>query len=248
MTRKTWSVVATAIAMLLSAASILPASAAPAADPLAGAPATGECRNYSMKSFMAAHEDSPAVDCAGPHTALVVGVAIAPNKYDLSGKPSAGLQRFALKACTDPWANAIGAGHKQLHLVVYTRSWFTPTKAQQAAGARWVRCDVNAYDDGGLGDLPATTPFVAGGIDSGDRRCLTGKQNVVPCTSSHKWISRGIVKVPDGRFSVARQDAVAKRRCGSTLKRSDRRFLWWRISESSWKSGERHVTCYGSGG
>ena len=248
MTRSTWSVIATAIAMLLSAASIPPVAAAPAADPLAGAPAVGECRAYTIKDRQGLHEDSPAVDCAGPHTALVVGVAIAPDKHDLSGKPSPGLQRFVLKACDDAWDAALGTSHAQDHLVVYTRSWFTATKAQQAAGARWVRCDINAYDDGRLGNLPATTPFVDGNIDKGDRRCLTRKLNVVPCTSGHKWISRGIVKMSDGRFSVARQDAFAKRRCQSTIKRSDRRYLWWRVSESAWKSGERHITCFGSGG
>ena len=82
MTRSTWSVVTTALAMLLTAASTMPASAAPAAaDPLAGAPAVGECRAYSLKDREGLHEDSPAVDCAGPHTALVVKVKIAPDKY-----------------------------------------------------------------------------------------------------------------------------------------------------------------------
>ncbi|MBL0749197.1 septum formation family protein [Nocardioides baculatus] len=248
-TRSTWSVIATAIALLLSAPSILPANAAPADDPLAGAAAVGECRAYTIKDFESAHESSAAVDCAGPHTALVVAVKIVPKRVKLSGAPSAGLQRFVTKACNDAWGNAIGAGHKQGHLVVYTRSWFTPTKSQLAAGARWVRCDVNAYDDKQLGNLPPVTPFVDGGIDAGDRRCLTGKLNVVPCTASHQWISRGIVKMPDGRYSVARQDAFAKRRCPSAIqKRVDKRFLWWRVSESSWRSGERHITCYGNGG
>ena len=249
MTRSTWSVVTTALAMLLTAASTMPASAAPAAaDPLAGSPAVGECRAYSLKDREGLHEDSPAVDCAGPHTALVVKVKIAPDKYKLSGKPSAGLQRFVSKTCDGAWDAATGTTHKQDHLVVYTRSWFSPTKAQLAAGARWIRCDVNAYDDNQLGNLPAATPFVDGGIDSGDRRCLTGKLNVVPCTASHQWISRGIVKMSDGPFSVARQDAFAKKRCPGVVKRADRRYLWWRVTEASWKAGERHITCYGNGG
>ena len=43
------------------------------------------------------------------------------------------------------------------------------------------------------------------------------------------------------------RDAVARRRCPSTLKGSDTRFLWWRVSESGWKAGERHVVCFGNG-
>lgn len=234
--------------MLLTATSLLPASAAPvAADPLAGAPAVGECRSYIAKDRMNNHEESAAVDCAGPHTALVVEVAIAPSRYDLSGDPNAQLARFVGKTCKSAWNDAIGASHAQSHLVVYTASWFVPSKAQLAEGARWIRCDVNAYDNNQLGNLPTTTPFVDGNIDRGDRRCLTAKTAVVPCTASHKWIARGIVRAPDGPYSASRQDAFAKRRCPSTLKRSDSRFLWWRVSKSSWKSGERHIACYGDG-
>ncbi|MCF6376368.1 septum formation family protein [Nocardioides KLBMP 9356] len=248
MTRSTWSVVATAIAMLITTAAALPAGASQSADPLAGAPGVGECRAYTIEDREGMHESSPAVDCAGPHTALVVAVEIVPKRIKLTGKPSARLQRFVSRTCKDPWNAAIGASHRQTHLVVYTASWFAPSKAQVKAGARWIRCDVNAYDDRELGNLPVTTPFVSGGIDPGDRRCLTRKRNVVPCTSSHTWISRGVVTAPDGRYSVARQDAFAKRRCPKVIKRADRRFLWWRVSEASWKSGERHITCYGNGG
>ena len=248
MTRSAWSVVTTAVATLLTASTVVPASAAPAAaDPLAGAPAVGECRSYTADDRLENHEDSPAVDCNGPHTALVVKVAIAPDKYDLSGRPSAQLQRFAAETCQGAWKDAIGASHTQQHMVVYIASWFAPSKAQLAEGARWIRCDVNAFDNRQLGNLPAATPFVDGNIDRGDRRCLTAKTAVVPCTASHKWIVRGLVRAPDGPYSTARQDAFAKKRCQRTLKRSDSRVLWWRVSKPSWQAGERHIACYGNG-
>lgn len=251
MTRTTWSVITTAVATLLSMAAILPAGAqstAAAGDPMAGAPAVGECRTYSADDRMGWKEDSPAVDCAGPHTALVVKVEIAPSKYDLSGKPNTQLNAFAYKTCIPAWRNAVGANHVQSHLAVYTYSWFTPTKAQLELGARWIRCDVNAYDGQGLGNLPRTTPFVDGNIDKVDRKCLNTKGYITSCANPHRWISRGLITVPKGSYSTDRQDTVARQRCQSTLKRSDRRYLWIRISESAWKRGERHIVCFGNGG
>ena len=250
MTRSTWSVIATAIVMLLSAAAILPAAAqtgATAGDPLAGAPAVGECRDYTADDRMGWHEDSTAVDCAEPHTALVVKVEIAPSKYDLSGKPNTQLNNFAYETCRPAWRAAVGATHAQSHLVAYTYSWFTPTRSQLELGARWIRCDVNIYDGEKLGNLPGTTPFVDGNIDRVDRKCLNAKRFIVSCASRHTWISRGIVTVPKGPYSVDRQDAVARRRCPSTLRGSDTRFLGWRVSELAWKAGERHVVCFGNG-
>ena len=251
MTRWTWSVIATAAATLLSATASLPASAQPAAagDPLAGAPAVGECRTYTAADRMSYHEDSPAVDCAGPHTALVVKVEIAPSKYDLSGKPNAQLYAYVSETCGPAWKRAVGTTHAQGHLVAYTYSWYTPTKYQLSLGARWIRCDVNAYDGkDGLGDLPQSTPFVDGNIDQVDRKCLDGTGYITSCANPHKWISRGLITVPKGPYSKDRQDAAARSRCQSTLKRSDRRYLWIRISESAWKRGERHIVCFGNGG
>ncbi len=250
MTRSLWSVIATALVTLLSAAATLPAAAqsgATAGDPLAGAAAVGECRNYTADDRMESTEDSSAVDCAGRHTALVVKVEIAPSKYELSGKPNTQLSNFAYETCLPAWRNAVGATHAQSHLVAYTYSWFKPTKSQLELGARWIRCDVNIYDGEKLGDLPSTTPFVDGNIDRVDRKCLNAKRFVVSCASFHRWISRGLVTVPKGPYSVARQDTVARRRCPSTLKGSDTRVLWWRISEFAWKAGERHVVCFGNG-
>lgn len=248
MTRTTRSVITTALAMLLSAA-ILPAASAPAAasDPLAGAPTVGECRSYTAEDRMGWTEDSGPSDCASRHTAVVVKVEIAPSKYELAGRPSAQLLDFARETCQPAWQQAVGVTHAQGHLVAYTWTWFAPTKAQLALGARWIRCDVNIYDGQALGALPASTPFVDGNIDRVDRKCLTAKGFVTSCANSHKWISRGIITVPAGAYSTARQDTVARRKCQGTLKRSDARYLWIRISEVAWKAGERHMVCFGNG-
>ena len=248
MTRTIRSVFATAVAMLLSAA-ILPATAAPAgaSDPLAGAPTVGECRTYTAKVRMGWTEDSAATDCASRHTGLVVKVAIAPSKYELSGRPNAQLLAFVHDTCLPAWRQAVGATHAQSHLTAYTYSWFAPTKAQLALGARWVRCDVNIWAGQELGALPTGTPFVAGNIDRVDRKCLTAKGYITSCANAHTWVSRGIVTASKGAYSVERQDAVARRKCQGTLKRSDRRYLWARISEADWKAGERHLVCFGNG-
>jgi len=248
MTRWSWSVIATAaIPTLLSVVAILPAAAGASGDPLAGAPAVGECRDYTAETRRGWNDDSAPVSCDDRHTALVVKVASAPSKYDLSGKPSTQLLNFASDTCLPAWRSAVGVTHAQRHLVAYTYSWFAPTKAQLAQGARWIRCDVNIDNGEKLGRLPSRAPFVEGDIDRIDRKCLNGKRLVVSCANPHEWISRGLVTVPKGPFSIQRQDSIARRRCTSTLKRSDRRYLWSRISESSWRAGERHIVCFGNG-
>lgn len=75
-------------------------------------------------------------------------------------------------------------------------------------------------------------------------RCLTRSYLVVACTEAHAWFSRGVVAVPDGRYSVERIDAAARGRCPQVLHRGDRRYLWIRPTEYAWTGGERHVTCY----
>lgn len=249
MTRWTSSVISTAVSVLLAAALVpTAASSASAADPMAGAPAVGECRNYGPKEFSSPHEDSVSIDCASDHTGLVVAVAVVPDKYDLSGTPNTQLATYASKTCRSAWRRTIGASHAQEHLIVYRGAWFVPTASQLEQGARWLRCDVTAL--GGkkkLGDLPQATPFVTGNIDRGDRICMDRTTYYVSCSQPHAWISRDIVTAPKGGYSEARQDTFARKRCPSTLQRSDRRYKWVRVSEAAWKAGERDIVCYGNG-
>jgi hypothetical protein len=241
----------TAAAALLTIASTLLAGAAPvaAADPLVGAPAVGECRDYGPDELYSPHEESTPVDCGSDHTGLVVAVTVVPDEYALSATPDAQLGAYASKTCRSAWRRTIGASHAQAHQIVYRGAWFVPTESQLAQGARWLRCDVTAL--GGkdrLGDLPRATPFVDGAIDRGDRRCIDRKNYYVSCSQPHEWISRGIVTAPKGRYSEKAQDAFASRRCPSTLKRSsDSRYKWERVSKAAWKAGERHIVCFGNG-
>lgn len=250
-TARARSVVTTAAAALLTVASTLLAAAAPvaAADPLLGAPAVGECRDYGPDQFLSPHEESTPVDCGSDHTGLVVAVAVVPDEYALSATPDAELGAYASKTCRSAWRRTIGASHVQSHQIVYRGAWYVPTEAQLAQGARWLRCDVVAL--GGkdrLGTLPRATPFVDGAIDRGDRICMDRKSYYVSCAQPHAWISRGVITAPKGRYSEKAQDAFAGKRCLSTLKRSsDRRYRWVKVSKAAWKAGERHIVCFGNG-
>lgn len=245
MTRWTFAAVGPLVAALLLAGGTLSPASATDGDPLAGAAVVGECRHYTAAERAEQAEDSSPVDCGSRHTAEVIAVEQAPRTYEMEGEASLRLTRFANNVCDSAFRRTLRIRHEETHVVAYTYSWFLPTRAQLALGARWVRCDVNLLDGPRLGVLPRRTPEVGYyDIDKSERRCLTRAYLVVACTEAHAWFSRGVATVPDGRYSTDRIDAAARRRCPSVLHRDDRRYLWIRPTEFGWTGGERHVTCY----
>lgn len=245
MTRWSFVAVATLVASVLFAGGAVGPALAGTDDPWAGAAVVGECRSYTAAERAQRVEDSSPVDCGSRHTAEVIAVEQAPRKYEMGGDPDLRLTRFANSVCDSAFRHTLRIRHEETHLVAYTYSWFLPTRAQLARGARWVRCDVNLLDGSRLGALSRRTPEVGYyDIDRSERRCLTGTFLAVACTEPHAWFSRGVATVPDGRYSTERIDAAARARCPSVLHRGDRRYLWIRPTEYAWTGGERHVTCY----
>lgn len=222
------------------------APATAAGDPMAGAPVVGECHFYDAEDRFASTERSAPVDCAAKHTAVVLAVSEVPSGVDLEDDSNLALNRFASRTCSPALTDALDVSHNRAHLVRYTYSWFVPTAAQLAQGARWIRCDINRLDGRKLDKLPANGLYVDGFVQSWNRRCLSSRLLVVSCLRPHTWTARGLITVPDGRWSVDAQDARARSRCRGTLQRKDRRYLWVRISEFSWSVGERHVVCFGA--
>jgi hypothetical protein len=225
-----------------------PAAAQAAGDPLFEAPVVGECHDYDSRSALDDVEESPAVDCSAPHTGIVVAVVEVPGRFNLiDGRTSSQLSNWASRTCAVEMEGATGIGHAQSHLTIYSFAWYVPTRAQVRQGARWVRCDVISWDNGELSQLSDGVPSLKGNLSRSERRCINAKHKYVPCSKSHAWISRGIVRASKGSYSEDRFIVEGRRRCVSTLQRSDRRYRWVPPTLEAWKRGERHIVCYGNG-
>jgi hypothetical protein len=249
MGNRSWRAATALAAVLVAPLLAAVAAAGPATavgDPMAGAPVVGECHFYEAEERFVPTEPSEPVDCTGKHTAAVIAVAVVPNGMDLRDDSDVALARFASRTCGPALADTLDVSHNRAHLVRYTYSWFVPTATQLEQGARWIRCDLNELDGRKLDKLPANGLYVDGFVQSWNRRCLSSRLLVVSCLRPHTWTARGLVTVPDGRWSVVAQDARARSRCRGTLQRKDRRYLWVRVSEFSWSVGERHVVCFGA--
>ena len=136
---------------MLAAAVGTGAATARAADPLVGAPVVGQCHDMSPDELAAASYDDATVDCATTHTATTIAVAELPEGLDLA---SGRLELFALETCFAAQRTALGTTARGVRLTAYDLGWFVPTAEQQAAGARWVRCDLVLGDARELRPLP----------------------------------------------------------------------------------------------
>src|SRR5687767_539300 len=124
--------------LLAAALSVWSTPTAGAADPMHQAPVVGQCFDMSPDELaLASHPEAP-VDCAAEHTSQVIAVALLPD--DLTYE-SRGLERFALESCFSAQRAVLGTGQIGLRLTAFNLGYFGPTPEQQAAGARWLRCD-----------------------------------------------------------------------------------------------------------
>ena len=139
-------------ALLAAALTVVSAPTSSAADPMFQAPVVGQCNDMSAEELAAPSDVEAAVDCAGPHTSMTIAVVQMPA--DLTYE-SRGLERFALESCFPAQRKVLGTKMLGMRLTAYNLGYFGPTPEQQAAGARWLRCDLV------LGDASAPQPLPA---------------------------------------------------------------------------------------
>ncbi|MDT0187074.1 septum formation family protein [Microbacterium sp. ARD31] len=230
-----------AIMGLLAAAFTSTAPAAGAADPLLGAPVVGQCSDMSRAELDLPSYGEPAVDCAGTHTALVTSVLTLPDglAYD-----SADLTELAVGTCSDAQRQAAGASRLGVRLTAYAIGWFIPTPEQQAAGARWLRCDLVLLGGAELLPLPGTLDVGKFPYKSTVSRCLTGPDYAVTaCSEKHTYRATAAIKTKARRYpSEKAWKRLGTDRCRSATTSRTYRFSW--PSKVDWKVGDRALVCY----
>lgn len=231
--------IAAATVVLAAAVSALTTPAA-AADPLFQAPTVGQCHDLSADEVAAPSHTEAAVDCASPHTATTIAVTVLPDglAYD-----SPRFEQVALGSCFPAQRRALGTSLVAIRLSAFTVGYFSPTPEQQAAGARWLRCDLLLGSPDDPRPLPATLELGQLPYAAGVSRCLERGYELAPCSDPHTFRATGAVRVTGKRYPT-RTDwrLIGNRECLGEVTTRSFRFGW--PSRAAWKAGDRALLCY----
>ncbi len=232
---------ATIVGLLAAALTTTAPIAGAAADPAYQAPVMGQCSDMSRAELDLPTYTEPAVDCAGTHTAEVTAVAVLPDgmAYD-----SPDFTELALATCNGGKRQALGASKLGMHLTAYAIGWFIPTPEQQAAGARWLRCDVVLLGGRELVPLPDKLHIGTYPYESSVARCLTGRDFLVTtCSAKHTYRATAAIKIKAKRYPTEKAwKRIGTERCRSATTSRTYRFSW--PSKVDWKVGDRALVCY----
>ena len=233
---------AAAVAGLLAGAlGLVAVPSAVAADPLFQAPAVGQCFDMSGEELAAASYTEAPVDCASSHTSTTIVVAVMPDGLSYE---SSGFTRFALETCLPVQRKVLGTSKLRMRMTAYSFAYFGPTPEQQAAGARWMRCDLV------LGDVRDPRPL-PGRLDVGSypfkkavSRCLVGRDfRVTVCSARHTYRAAAAMRVRAERYpSEKAWQRLGTKRCRGAVSTRTYRFGW--PSKLAWKAGDRALLCY----
>ncbi|GAA5107361.1 hypothetical protein GCM10023339_05280 [Alloalcanivorax gelatiniphagus] len=230
-----------AVAALLTAALTAVAPASSAADPNYQAPQVGQCSDMSAEELAAPSYVEAPVDCAAPHTAVTIGVVQMPDGLTYESNR---LERFALESCMPAQRQVLGTSKTGMRLTAYNLAYFGPTAEQQAAGARWLRCDLHLGDPSAPQPLPAKLKVGKYPFATAVSRCLAGPDfHLTVCSSSHTYRATGALKVKAKRFpSEKAWQRLGTQRCRGEVSSRVYRFGW--PSKVTWKAGDRTLLCY----
>jgi hypothetical protein len=229
-------------ALLAAALTTLAPSSASAQDPLLGAPVVGQCFDLSTDELASPEYPEAPIDCATDHTAQVVAVATLPDGMVWSGED---YEQFALETCYPAIREAIGAKNMlAVNLSAYTLGYFGPTADQQAAGARWMRCDLALGSLAGLHPLPTKLKVGKFPYKKTVSRCLAGRDfHVTTCAEKHTYRATAAIKIKGKKFPSARAwQRLGDNKCLRGVTSRQFRFGW--PSKVGWKAGDRTLTCY----
>ena len=227
--------------LLIAALGAVGAPAAVAADPLLQAPAVGQCFDMSGDELAAAAYTEAPVDCAARHTSTVIAVAVLPDGVSYDG---AGFTRFALETCFPVQRTVLGTSRLGMRLTAYNLGYFGPTAEQQAAGARWVRCDLVLGATARPRPLPGRLEVGSFPFKKSVSRCLTGRDfHVTVCSARHTHRATAAMKVRGERYpSEKAWQRMGTRRCRGAVTSRTYRFGW--PLRAAWKAGDRALICY----
>jgi hypothetical protein len=230
-----------AVAALVAATLTTVTAPANAADPTFGAPAVGQCFDMDVEELAAASYVEAPVDCAGTHTARTIAVAQLPD--DLAYGSTGKLTRFALETCFPAQRKVLRTSLLGMRMSAYNVGYFLPTAEQQAAGARWLRCDL-VLGGASLEPLPGKLALGKLPYKKSVSRCLTGGDFVLTvCSSRHSFRATAAIKVKASKYpSEKAWQRIGTQRCRSAVTSRSYRFGW--PSKAAWKAGDRALICY----
>lgn len=231
-------VLAALVAVAVVSAGLIVGGPAPAqaTDPRIGAPTVGECHDITIKQGYADVLRERPVSCSEDHTMeVVVQVHDVPAGVDMTDFEAV---KKAVPGCS---MRTIGSNPLRQALTLYWTFVFGPSRAQVAAGARWVSCHIVVWDRRGLQDLPETLPRATKRPADAVAKCLSADRKAVVCTTAHRYRAkaaeyvrvRGSNQVVDDRMS-----RIASRVCTPHAGR-DGLYSWRRHSRT-----QAIVTCY----
>lgn len=241
--RRSAAVLATATLVPLSAATVSqPASAGVDISP----PAVGSCHDLTYREGLKNADPDPAVPCSALHTSVTSSVVVFNETPDWSN-PNAIIRRASPKCIRGDLAFFDGKV-KEYQLSTYSGWFFFPTRAQQEAGANWVRCDVALYGYRSLEPLPRTGGPTLGRLPLSDHvaLCRKGKGDdfaVTVCDRAHRYHATFAAKHAGRRYPGLRPMVRwTIRKCHARLGRS---FGFYQAAtRAQWKVGLRYSVCY----
>lgn len=212
-----------------------------AADPAYEAPAVGQCHDMDADDLAGASYSEAAVDCAGPHTSVTIAVGQAPAGL---APDSRRFERFALETCLPAQRTALGTTVRGMRLTAYDVGWFVPTPDQQAAGARWVRCDLVLGDPASPQPLPSRVRVGRPPYDDAVARCLAGPDHrVTVCSARHTHRASAALRIKAAGYPGEKaRTRLGEQRCRGAVDSRAYRFAW--PSKAAWKAGDRTLICY----
>ena len=183
------------------------------------------------------------MDCAAEHTSQVIAVAQLPDGLTYEG--TAALTTFALETCYPAQRKVLGTSQLGVRLTAFNLGYFGPTAEQQAAGARWLRCDLVLGNGDKLlplpgrlkvGRFPFSTKVVA---LPGRPRLPRHRLRQEAHLPRHRPRSRWTQSATRPR---RRGSASATERCRGATSSRTYRFSW--PSKLGWKVGDHTLVCY----
>lgn len=234
-----------------------PTSKAPAE--AAPPPPKGACYRLDYAAATAPTTSAKPVSCRKRHTSVTIKVGRFDAVVDghLLAVDAPAIQKQIAAACTQALPRWVGGTPADLRLSRLEVVWFSPTVADNAAGARWFRCDLVApADQSTLARLPKGKG--RGLLTNGPGEfalCATGDPakpdtQFVICSMKHSWRAISATELPkDAKYLDKAAGGPAAEDCKSTA--ADRAgdpldyswsFQW--PTKAAWRTGERYALCW----
>lgn len=209
-----------ALTLVAAGAALVPANAA---DPLAGAPAAGTCYDLTIAQVDKPSASEDTVACTKQHTIWVTGSVALPDGVPADSSKQAYVN-YATTTCQDLRRSSIGDDDLQYAESAYTITFFLPTQAQRADGARWVSCGVMLVKGGSNVRSARETPRpLADPMPDAIELCQDSQFRTTPCTTDHKYRVTYATTLT-GKSTYANWQKAAAKTCPSKVKTN--RWSW----------------------